>query len=193
MDNNSCIIYYDFLIEKDNKAIYEHAVSIKDRFKASNVINKNAPVVNEGTRKSKVTSKNNFNALYTLLTDQIKPLIPEVMAKLNVEPFEYEDIEVHLTAHNDGDFYKPHRDNNQGDVKARALTFVYYFNSVPKMFTGGQLLFLENKPKPFIYEPVNNSIVFFNSSLLHAVHPVSCPSKQFEHSRFTLNGWIRKK
>jgi Rps23 Pro-64 3,4-dihydroxylase Tpa1-like proline 4-hydroxylase len=41
-------------------------------------------------------------------------------------------------------------------------------------------------------EPRNNSIVFFQSFYLHEVLPVSCPSKTFSDSRFTVNGWVRK-
>jgi Rps23 Pro-64 3,4-dihydroxylase Tpa1-like proline 4-hydroxylase len=41
-------------------------------------------------------------------------------------------------------------------------------------------------------EPRNNSIVFFLSRYLHEVLPVSCPSKAFADSRFTINGWVRR-
>ncbi|MBE9012911.1 2OG-Fe(II) oxygenase, partial [Pseudanabaenaceae cyanobacterium LEGE 13415] len=41
-------------------------------------------------------------------------------------------------------------------------------------------------------QPINNSIIFFPSHFLHEVLPVSCPSRQFADSRFTLNGWIRR-
>lgn len=193
MENNSCVIYNELLSEEANSALFNHTVSINNLFKSTGVMKNDNLVINESKRKSKVTTKKNFEEFYELLTSKIEPLIPEVLDKLQIAPFEIDDTEIHLTAHNNGDFYKPHRDNNQGGLKYRKVTFVYYFHSTPKMFSGGQLLFLENKPRPLIVEPINNSIVFFNSSLLHAVHPIVCNDMKFEHSRFTLNGWLRER
>ncbi|MGB8690572.1 MAG: proline hydroxylase, partial [Microcoleus sp.] len=34
--------------------------------------------------------------------------------------------------------------------------------------------------------------VFFLSRYMHEVLPVSCPSKAFADSRFTINGWVRR-
>jgi len=115
--------------------------------------------------------------------------VPEVLNKLGLPGLNKFNFHIDLTAHNHGDFYKPHADDGKEHNK-RVISFVYYFCSNPKVFTGGQLLFLDNKPRPLIIEPENNAMIFFNSSLLHAVHPVSCPDQKFEHSRFTLNGWI---
>jgi Rps23 Pro-64 3,4-dihydroxylase Tpa1-like proline 4-hydroxylase len=40
--------------------------------------------------------------------------------------------------------------------------------------------------------PPQNSIVFFPSSYLHEVMPVSCPSRAFADSRLTVNGWLHR-
>src|SRR5262249_43819742 len=104
-----------------------------------------------------------------------------------------------LTASNDGDFFRPHNDNTQADAPSRAVTFVYFFHREPKRFAGGELLLydwrLENDyPAPVALRktisPEQNTIVFFSSECLHEVRRVTCPTRAFADSRFTLNGWI---
>jgi Rps23 Pro-64 3,4-dihydroxylase Tpa1-like proline 4-hydroxylase len=193
-ENNSCLIFRDFLDEHVNASLYKHAVSKKEIFNHTQLQGKNGTgVINENWRHSNSLISNDFTEFYKILANKLEPISADIASLLKVPPFEFGNIEMHLTSHNHGEFYKPHIDNGGGQTKQRVITFVYYFHSIPKRFTGGQLLFLHNKPKPLIIEPDNNSIVFFDSSLLHAVHPVLCPDRQFEHGRFTLNGWIRKK
>jgi Rps23 Pro-64 3,4-dihydroxylase Tpa1-like proline 4-hydroxylase len=42
-----------------------------------------------------------------------------------------------------------------------------------------------------IVQPARNSVVLFPGSLTHEILPVRCPSRNFAHSRFTVNGWLR--
>ena len=127
--------------------------------------------------------------------------MPDVLRKLNIPPFPIADIEVQLTAHNDGNYYKVHNDNGSPDTATRVFTYVYYFYREPKPFSGGELLIYDSKIENNFYvqadscqtvEPHNNSIVFFLSRYLHEVLPVRCPSKAFADSRFTINGWLRR-
>lgn len=193
MENNSCIIYTDFLRPDENTAIYAHALQNAALFSHTMVGDgENEGIVNDYWRHSLSLQAVYFKEISKILVEKIETSYPEIIEKLQIPVFEISHFEIQLTSHNHGEFFKPHIDNGKS-FKNRVITFVYYFHSFPKMFTGGQLLFLNNKPKPLIVEPENNTIVFFNSSVKHAVHPVSCPSKQFEHGRFTLNGWIRKK
>ena len=106
-----------------------------------------------------------------------------------------------LTAHNDGCYYKIHNDAGSEKTANREISYVYYFYQEPKAFSGGELKIYDTELKGGgaithqnykTITPVNNSIVFFNSRCRHEVMPVLCPSKAFEHSRFTVNGWIRK-
>lgn len=192
--NNSCIIFNDFLEPDINTELYTHALNQKEAFEHTQTVGKDGQgEINQKWRHSNSLMPKYFKEYYTLLANKIKDQVSDITEQLGIEPFEFGRIEMHLTSHNHGEYYKPHIDNGAGKLKDRVITFVYYFHSIPREFTGGQLLFLHNKPKPLIVEPHNNSIVFFNSSLMHAVHPVNCPSGLFEHGRFTLNGWIWKK
>jgi Rps23 Pro-64 3,4-dihydroxylase Tpa1-like proline 4-hydroxylase len=78
---------------------------------------------------------------------------------------------------------------------------VYYFNREPKGFTGGELRIYDDVVRNGklsstdtfqVIEPRHNSIVFFQSAIMHEVMPVSMPSKQFRDARFTVNGWVER-
>jgi len=194
VENNSCLIYQNYLDEATNAALFAHAISKQADFQHTMTVGADGEgALNENYRHSNALQPKDFIDYYKILRKKIKGDLAQILEKLGIEPFEPNNMEMHLTSHNHGEFYKPHIDNGKGPLKNRVITFVYYFHSIPKRFEGGQLLFLKNKPKPLIVPPDNNSIVFFNSSFLHAVHPVTCPSQKFEDGRFTLNGWIWKK
>lgn len=136
-----------------------------------------------------------------LIVKQIKNIVPDVISKLNLPSFCVSQIETQLTAHNDGNYYKIHNDNGSPETATRELTYVYYFYQDPKPFFGGELRIYDSKVSNNSYvnaesfktvEPRNNSIVFFLSRYMHEVLPVSCPSKAFADSRFTINGWVRR-
>ena len=135
------------------------------------------------------------------MIQQVASNLPEVFTQLNLTPFAPSQIEVQLTAHNDGNYYKVHNDNGSEDAATRTISYVYYFYREPKGFSGGELRLYDLAVDNSYYiqadshhtiEPFNNSIIFFPSHLMHEVMPVVCPSRSFADSRFTLNGWIRQ-
>lgn len=142
-----------------------------------------------------------FPEFSTLIKKRIHAIMPDVFRKLKLTPFPVSEIETQLTSHNDGNYYKIHNDNGSPETASREFTYVYYFYGEPKPFSGGDLLIYDSKIENNFYvnadshqivEPRNNSIVFFLSRYLHEVLPVSCPSKAFGDSRFTINGWVRR-
>ncbi len=153
----------------------------------------------EDYRRSMVL--HSFPEFSALMVNRIKAILPDVLRKLNLPSFTLGDIEAQLTLHNDNNFYKLHNDSGSPDTATRFFTYVYYFNRDPKAFSGGELLIYDSKVENNFYvadetfrtvEPRNNSIVFFLSRYMHEVLRVSCPSKAFADSRFTINGWVRK-
>ncbi len=143
-----------------------------------------------------------FPEFSELMINRIKAILPDVLRKLNLPSFSVGDIETQLTMHNDNNYYKIHNDSCSPDIATRFFTYVYYFNREPKAFFGGELQIYDSKIENNFYvasetfrtvEPRNNSIVFFLSRYMHEVLPVSCPSKAFADSRFTINGWVRRK
>jgi Rps23 Pro-64 3,4-dihydroxylase Tpa1-like proline 4-hydroxylase len=151
-------------------------------------------------RKSVVL--HHFPEFSGLMLQKIRDRLPQIQKALHLAPFAIGQIESQLTAHNDDNFYKIHNDNGSPDTATRELTYVYYFYQEPQQFSGGELRVYDSKVENNYYVqadscqtviPRNNSIVFFLSRYMHEVLPVRCPSRQFAHSRFTINGWVRRR
>jgi Rps23 Pro-64 3,4-dihydroxylase Tpa1-like proline 4-hydroxylase len=178
--------FMNFLTIKTNRSLHRHTLKIADKFVPSKVINYSDEF--PAWRRSKVVFDSEFRSYYKLFTEAVSKRIPSVAAGLGIESFVVKDIEVHLTCHNDGDYFKEHSDNGTPETNNRIITFVYYFHKVPKQFRGGELIL--SLMDPIKLSPINNSVVFFDPSIRHEVKPIFCPSRRFEYSRFTLNGWV---
>ena len=142
-----------------------------------------------------------FPEFAELIRDRIQSVALDIFRTLELPPVSVDYIESQLTAHNDGNYYKVHNDNGSSNTATRELTYVYYFHREPKPFLGGELVIYDSKIENTYYvnadsfktiEPRNNSIVFFLSRYMHEVLPVSCLSRSFQDSRFTINGWIHR-
>jgi len=191
MPDNNYIQYFNFLDTKVNRRLYKYALSIEKKFDSANVLDYSEEKEDTGYRKARVVFKEDFEKFNKIITARILDRFSEVCESLHIKEYPIDEVEVHLTAHNDGDYFKKHSDSGSKETNNRIITFVYYFNCVPKKFKHGELVLLEKK-KTFI-EPRNNKIIFFNSLAEHEVKPIICSSRKFAHSRFTLNGWILKK
>src|SRR4030095_5332328 len=192
----------DFLTKGELRGLTRYVRKHESDFTASTVVPDGVP---EGAndpsyRKSRVLYE--LGEYGTLIQDRLLALLPEVLRTFKREAFPLSHIDVQITASNDGDFFKVHQDNSLVDpldVSLRELSFVHYFNSEPKAFSGGQLRFyesedgevqgLEERPTRTI-TPRQNTLVFFPSSHNHEVLPVKCTSRKFRNSRFTVNGWF---
>lgn len=142
-----------------------------------------------------------FPPFQDLLRHRVNLLAPKVAAQLGLELPDGE-MEIQLTTHNDGHYYRVHNDNSGEGFLHRVISFVYYFHRTPKAFTGGELRLYDRDVKDGMLrpgetwkdvQPLDNSLVFFDSRDMHEVMPVQCASRQFADSRFTINGWLCKK
>ena len=186
----------NFLTPDDNQAALQIALANHDKFiEASTTTNAN------NYRQSSVLYATYYADLYHLLRKRLLKILPAVMGQLDADPFLVSQVEMQMTAHNDGCFYKIHNDSGSPETETRVLTYVYYFHQEPKAYSGGALRIYETdlqgpatEPSEWFEEvvPANNTIVLFDSRVKHEVRPVVCPSHQFEDSRFTLNGWLRR-
>ncbi len=177
-------IVENFLKLKEHSALLEYTFECAEQklFQSSTVIG------DSSHRSSQVVF--NLGKFSVLFAEQVLAILPKVQETLNIAPFPISTIESQLTAHNDGDYFKAHCDNNHLDIASRVLTYVYYFFLEPKSFNGGELVINADGSNQII-EPVNNTCIFFSSNTLHEVLPVRCPSGKFQDGRFTVNGWIR--
>lgn len=123
---------------------------------------------------------------------QVRGVLPLVKMALDLEHVIPVTIEAQLIAHGDGDFFELHTDNGHPDTGSRAITFVYYFHSNPKLFSGGELLLSDelSAEESLIVAPQNNCATFFAAGIPHLVTRVTCSSADFKNARFAINGWI---
>lgn len=191
-----CVQIDNFLTPQEHQQVLEIASSKQSEFVDSKTVTNAA-----NYRQSSILYATLFPDFYYLVKKKILNLLPLVLQHLNHPEFTVSRVEMQMTAHNDGCFYKVHTDAGSEKTKDRQLTYVYYFYQEPKQFSGGELKIydtelrdnsFQQKENSQTIEPRNNSIVFFNSRCKHEVLPISCPSRNFHHSRFTLNGWLRK-
>jgi SM-20-related protein len=142
-----------------------------------------------------------------IILERIRCVLPSVLEQLGMEEFPITHVEAQITASNDGDFFSLHSDDSQATIATRHLTFVYFFHRDPSPFEGGELRLYDPAAgvRPHAYQtgpyqtgayqtivPQQNQIVFFPCSRMHEITPVSCSSRSFADSRFTLNGWLHR-
>lgn len=196
----NCLQIDNFLTPQQLEVALTVAIQNKSNFTDSSVHNKSTNQVKK-FRQSSVLHHKFYPELAASIQNKVLNILPSVLQKLNHPNFSTFNIVIQLTAHNDNCFYTIHSDANTEMTTTREMTYVYYFYQEPKSFSGGELVIYEtkidgnnlSKHNDFkVIEPRNNSIIFFPSRYLHEVLPVSCPTKAFEHSRFTFNGWIRR-
>ena len=193
----------EFFAPAEMAALRAFAAAHEADFVASEVLDDNeAGHRDEQVRRSRVLFE--VAGIYPLVTERVLACYPWVMARLHEEPFEVRDIELQVTSSGDGEWFRAHRDSGHGAVASRTLTFVYYCHREPRMFSGGELRMFGAVPEDgdaddpqvqaaaVLITPPQNSVVFFPSHYLHEVMPVSCPSRRFDDSRLTVNGWLHR-
>jgi Rps23 Pro-64 3,4-dihydroxylase Tpa1-like proline 4-hydroxylase len=196
-----CVVLDEFLGPQELADLTRFTVEHERDFQASEVVSPHSEggVVNYEHRSSRVLM--DLGKYQDLILERMKPVLPQVLKKLGMEPFTIAGVETQITASNDADFFQFHSDNGSEPVASRYLTFVYFFHREPRGFEGGELRIHDARLQhdEYVSEgtyqtivPQQNQIVFFPCELLHEITPVKCASGHFADSRFTLNGWLRR-
>jgi Rps23 Pro-64 3,4-dihydroxylase Tpa1-like proline 4-hydroxylase len=196
-----CVVLDEFLAPQEVEELTRFTLERETDFRTSEVISPNMEggIVDYEHRRSRVLM--DLAQHRDLMFKRINVTLPQVLQKLGMEEFSVADLEVQVTASNDGDFFRFHADNDADRVAARRLTFVYFFHREPRQFEGGELRIHDARLEEGGYVsagsyhtivPEQNQIVFFPCELMHEITPVKCVSRSFADSRFTLNGWLRR-
>lgn len=140
-----------------------------------------------------------FNYELTTLGDHFDGLAPfhaALMANLEdalgpcgVDDFDPRYHEVNATLYHHGSRFRWHDDFPDYDgsfAPTRRITFAYYMHTPEKMFSGGELGFLDGT----LVEPKNDRLVFFHPLQQHEVRKVECWSAEASHGRWALMGWV---
>ena len=139
-----------------------------------------------------------FGHLNEQLKSKVREVLPTMLQTLGIKPFK-PTVELELVAHGDGAFFARHIDTLTGperrDRNHRIISAVYYFNALPKAFSGGVLrlhsLAGTGEQGAFVDIPPDyDTLVFFPSMFPHEVLLVQSPSGKFLDSRFAINCWI---
>jgi len=188
------VILDEFLVAQEWAGLLRHALK---RGTAFNADGGGEYDTGNGSRPPRVL--HDLGRFHAMFADRIMAFLPQVLARLRQPPFPVTHIEIQMTATNDGQFLPKRRDNDID--RCRSVAFVYYFFREPKSFTGGALRLYDAQLDPRggvtggsfqTIHPMQNQIVVFPSDCLQEVLPVSCQSRQFANSRFTVNGWLHQ-
>jgi Rps23 Pro-64 3,4-dihydroxylase Tpa1-like proline 4-hydroxylase len=185
----------NFLSAEEHQSVLERVLSRESEFVASAVTTGDKSV-----RKSIVLTADEM--ITPMFRTKIMKILPELAGLSDLkfaQTTRPDDIECQITAHLDGGFFQIHNDSGSEETRSRVITFVYYFESRPNSFLGGELRIYEpelhgkdGRTRYTIVPPTDNSLVFFPSGVMHEVLPTYVQSKIFADSRFTINGWIRR-
>lgn len=187
----SHVIFEEFLVREELGRLLRFSLEREAKFVETTVRrSERKSSVDRGYRRSRAIF--DIGPHFEIFATRVLAFLPYVFAKLHQEPFDVTRIEAQITASNDGDFYRVHRDNSHGVLRSRAITFVFYFYRPPQAFTGGALRIQSDQGNSAMILPQQNEMIVFPSGLLHEILPVSCPSRQFANSRFALTGWIHR-
>ncbi len=194
------VVFDEFLVAEEWQNLVRYTFDRSNDFDASRVVaDSGVDRIDSGYRRSRVLF--DLNEFRDIFAEQIYAFLPHVFTGLGYPEFPVSNLEIQITATNNGEFFRRHNDNGGVSLDSRLITFVYFFYREPRAFTGGELCLFDTElengeyrtPGPYFQiTPVQNQICFFVSEYLHEVLPVQCASNEFMDSRFTVNGWLHR-
>jgi len=193
-------LIYDWLGMEAVEGLLRFAQSNEHRFEDTTVALKEGQGVNRKRRISKRLQS--LGGLESELRSKLEGVLPAMFNRLGNKPFIPSNIEVEFVVHGDGAFFARHVDtiahNSFHGGHRRIFSAVYYFNAMPKAFSGGAFrlysLAASGQQGTFVdIAPNRDMLLFFPSFFPHEVLPVKCPSRQFIDSRFAINFWVHRK
>jgi|ERR1051325_779526 Rps23 Pro-64 3,4-dihydroxylase Tpa1-like proline 4-hydroxylase len=122
-------------------------------------------------------------------SERLTTILPEVQSIFAIDLNEPE-VELYVHAYNDGTHFDRHQDTHGGGNWRRRLSCVYYVHRRPRAFEGGSLVVYDRRGYAHAVAPDHNTAVFFPAALVHEVTRITCRTRAFADSRFSINVWI---
>lgn len=177
-----------------NAQLLEYAITCKQSFQQSTVGTTDR--YDPASRESSLLL--NLGPFKEIIEQRVLELVPVLIEQLGLSPFTACGVETQIAAHGEGGFYRRHIDLFTGKDRKNAdrlISLVYYFHKEPKSFTGGVLRLypgIASAPDEQVIDIVaaQDMAVAFSSWVSHEVMQVSCPSGEFDDSRFAINCWV---
>src|SRR5688572_17788295 len=161
----SYVLFDNVLGEEKSSAIYQLTLQKRELFAHSRTTpNLEYP----DWRKSFVLYDWELRPVLQFIEREVRARLPYAIAHLGIPEFEVSHMEIQLTGHNDGEYYHWHTDSGTEETRSRVVTFVYYFHSRPRQFSGGELVLYDEAGGEEI-EPVHDRLVMFDSRKKHEV------------------------
>ena len=135
----------------ENRTVcFRFALENETIFETSGVIRR----CRETIESPRCYTRSSFQSGRTFSSSRLKLHLPYVLLALNAKQFRLGDLEMQLTASNDGDIFKAHADtapkSSRTRPPGRSLMSIT-FHREPRPFAGGGLLLYGGRPEPFVY------------------------------------------
>jgi len=185
-----------FLPDELHDALLEHALGQEAALTRSGV--RQYGVRERGDYRRSWVSPDGFGVLQERFRAAILEALPVLFEQLRMLAFEPAGFEIELSAHRDGDYFRPHIDtltgsNRDGNGSFRAITTVYYFHAQPRGFSGGEFAILPfGEGDPVLIDPRDNRLLALPAFARHEVLPISCQPDDFRSARFAVNAWVHR-
>ena len=192
---------HSFLSAEECDALLRLVAAHQARFVPARVVDENSQdgLLKQEIRQASVVKEQGLRDALQWLEPKLSVAAEEALERLPVLGFDFEshELELNVTAHGNGDYFRVHQDASRSMCPERRLSFVYYFHRQPRQFSGGDLLLYDTDRQLDRFEmgvftriePIHNSIIFFPSRCFHEITPVG-GVKDFADARFTVNGWF---
>jgi len=184
------IVIKDFLSEENNERIMNYVLNKEQEFKTANILYNGSKVQSEDRVALNLYDLGELRALFL---KELEGRVDEVYRELGIKPVEVPEFDMQIAAMGNGGRFIKHIDTviHKDWELQRVVTFVYYFNTVPKKFSGGELKvfpmgFKDGNTEPVNLVPENNMLVGFPSFIAHEVLPVQLEDNRFDNYRFNL-------
>lgn len=185
---------FDFLTQTQMQDVWSCLDENRTDFIASGIDDLVELTIDRDQRTSQLLGKGECRALHPVFKKPLQPILEQAYQLFDISQPENGNITLQMTSHADGEYYRIHCDS--GPQYARLLSYVYYFHTEPKCFTGGELHLYDTSKanqthcsKFTTIVPLHNSLVVFPSEYYHQVCTVNLTSEDRRDGRNTLNGW----
>lgn len=151
------------------------------------------------SRRSRTLASGRLEDLGNIFDTRLRAMLPAVRQQLGIPWFPLTHVERQLRAYGRGRAFAPHVDAGDSRVYGRRISCIYSFHRTPRRFSGGELKLYDTWFTPTgstgagtytLFEPIDNSLVFFPSDAFHEVCPVHPATDAFADCRFTFTIWF---
>lgn len=136
--------------------------------------------------------KRDKSVTLTIMTEKIKTSLSQLSKNFpSIFPIiqNTTHMETILSAYGKCDFYDWHIDNKENSAK-RIITLVYYVNTEPKKFVGGDICFRKGTDMKKIESKHNRLIIFNSTNAVHEVDTIKFDDNDFKNKRFSIQCWL---